>query len=301
MKVLVTGANGFVGTALCRELQRRGMALRAASRAPLQADYEQVRVGAIDGGTDWSAALQGCDTVIHLAALAHQPVSEEGLAALRASNVDGVLHLARTAQAAGVRRFVFLSSIKAWGETTRPGQAARETDACQPQDAYGRSKCDAEQGLRALQMEVAIVRAPLVYGPNAKANFAALLNAVLRGWPLPLGAVRNARSLVALDNLVDFLILCAQHPAASGTFHVSDGADLSTAELARAMAQAGGARARLLPLPPGLLRLALALIGKSAAADRLLNNLQLDISKAKTLLGWQPPLSVAEGMRRAVR
>ena len=297
---LVTGANGFVGRALCAEMACRGLPLRAALRHA--AGPQTVGVGAIDGDTDWRAALSGCDTVVHLAAQAHQAAGD--LQRLQATNVHGVLNLARQAQAAGVRRLVFLSSIKAWGETTLPGEAARESDACHPQDAYGRSKCSAEQGLRALPqdggMDIVIVRPPLVYGPGARANFAALQRAVQRGWPLPLGAVRNARSFIALDNLVDFLILCARHPAAAQhTFHVSDGADLSSPDLVRAMAQAAGVPARLWPLPPILLRAAARIVGRGAAAQRLLGNLQLDIGKARTLLDWHPPLTLQEGMRRA--
>ena len=301
MTLLITGANGFVGSALCAEAQRRGLAFRAAQRQAGGSDH--VGVGAIDGRTDWREALQGCDTVVHLAAQAHQAAGDT--ATLRATNVDGVLNLARQAAAAGVRRLVFLSSIKAWGEHTQPGEAAKETDASQPEDAYGHSKHDAEHGLREISIahaiEHVIVRAPLVYGPGAKGNFAALQRAVRRGWPLPLGAVHNARSFIALDNLVDFLMCCATHPAAAGqTFHVSDGVDLSSPALVRAIAAAADVPARLLPVPAGLLRTAATLLGQGAAAQRLLGNLQVDISKAQGALGWQPPFTVAEGMRRAV-
>lgn len=296
MKVLVTGSNGFVGTALCREMQRRGMALRALQRAD---------IGSIGAHTDWRSALDGCDTVIHLAAQAHRPAgkSAQELSALRSTNVDGVLNLARQSAATGVRRFVFLSSIKAWGERTAPGHAARELDTCHPEDAYGQSKWEAEKGLVAFarELEIVIVRSPLVYGPQAKGNFAALARAVLRGWPLPLGAVHNARSMVALDNLVDFLICCAFHPGAvNQTFHVSDDDDLSAAALVRAIATAAGVTPRLFSVPPSWLRFAARLIGRDDAAQRLLGNLQVDISRARDLLQWKPGVSVQEGMRRAL-
>lgn len=295
MRVLVTGANGFVGTALCTALQARAVACTAATRQ---------NVGNVGPATNWSQVLQGCDVVVHLAGLAHQPVGGD-ISALHATNVAGSVHLARQAAAAGVRRFVFLSSIKAWGEVSLPGAAARESDDCHPQDAYGHSKREAEQALQQLAretgMEVVIIRPPLVYGPHAKANFALLMRTVLRGWPLPFGAVRNARSFVALDNLVDFVICCAQHPAAANQiFHVSDGADLSTAELVKGIAHAANVSTRLLPVPAGVLRAAAWMIGKSDVLQRLTANLQVDISKARTLLGWTPPLTVEQGLRQAM-
>jgi nucleoside-diphosphate-sugar epimerase len=227
------------------------------------------------------------------------------LTAFRAVNVAGTLNLARQAAAAGVKRFVFISSVKVNGESTQNGQAFAETDAPNPQDAYGQSKHEAEQGLRQLaadtDMEVVIIRPPLAYGPGVKANFAALMHAVQRGWPLPLGAVRNQRSLVALDNLVDFVVTCTTHPnAANQTFLVSDGQDISTTVLVRGMARAAGVSARLLPLPVWALQAGASLLGKVDAAQRLCGNLQVDIAKARQLLGWVPPVSVEEGLRRCV-
>jgi nucleoside-diphosphate-sugar epimerase len=227
------------------------------------------------------------------------------LTAFRAVNVGGTLNLARQAATAGVKRFVFISSVKVNGESTLPGRAFTEADAPKPQDAYGQSKHEAEQGLRQLSadtgMEVVVIRPPLVYGPGVKANFAALMRAVQRGWPLPLGAVHNQRSLVALDNLVDFIITCITHPqAANQTFLVSDGQDLSTTELVRGMAQAAGVPARLLPVPVWALQAGASLLGKGDAVQRLCGNLQVDISKARSLLGWLPPVSVEEGLRRAM-
>lgn len=288
--LLITGGSGFVGEALVKRLADQP--LRLATRAD---------------ATAWHKALEGITSVVHLAARAHvmRDSSADPLAAFRAVNVDGTLSLARQAAAAGVRRFVFVSSVKVNGEVTALGQALSEADAPAPQDAYGVSKHEAELGLRLISaetgMQVVIIRPPLVYGPRVKANFAALMRAVQRGWPLPLGAVRNQRSLVALDNLVDFIALCLTHPqAANQTFFVSDGHDLSTAELIRGLAQAAGVAPHLLPVPVGILKAVAAVLGKGAAVQRLCGNLQVDISKARHLLGWVPPLSVDEGLRRAM-
>lgn len=308
MRILVTGANGFIGTALCAALRTRGIAFTAAMRhAAPDATSNVVAVGAIDAATDWSAALAGCDVVVHLAGQAHRPVdgSAQELAALHETNVLGTAKLTRQAAATGVRRLVFLSSIKAWGESTESGQAASEDDVCQPQDAYGRSKFAAEQALlRATQgteMHTTIIRPPLVYGPQAKANFALLVRAVRAGWPLPLGAIDNLRSFIALENLVDFIVLCTQHPAAvNQTLHISDGADLSTPALVRGIALALGVQARLLPVSVALLGALAWPLGRTATLQGLTGNLQLDISRARQHLGWKPPLSVTEGLRRAV-
>ena len=227
------------------------------------------------------------------------------LAEFRRANVESTMRLARQAAEAGVKRFVFMSSVKVNGESTLIGHAFTEEDIPAPQDAYGQSKNEAEIGLRQLAaetgMEVVIIRPPLIYGPGVKANFAALMRAVQRGWPLPLGAIHNQRSLVALDNLVDFILTCLSHPdAAQQTFLVSDGHDLSTTELVRGMARAAGVASRILPIPAWILQTAASLLGKGAAAQRLCGNLQIDISKARTHLGWRPPISVDEGLRRVI-
>ena len=264
-------------------------------------------VGNIDGATKWSTELRGTDAVIHLAARVHVMRDTVGnpLAEFRRVNTEGTLNLARQAVLAGVKRFVFISSVKVNGEVTQPEQAFTEADVSSPQDAYGQSKHEAEQGLRQIAstsgMEVVIIRPPLVYGPGVKANFASLMRAVKRGWPLPLGAVHNQRSLVALENLVDFIVTCITHPkAANQTFLVSDGKDLSTTELVRGMAQAAGVPARLLPVPVSALQAGASLLGKGDAVQRLCGNLQVDISKARELLGWNPPFSADEGLKRAV-
>lgn len=310
MRVLVTGASGWVGRRLCQRLQQQGLDLCAAvrSRQSWLPGDRQVSVAALDAATDWQPALAGVQRVVHLAARVHvmHDTSADPLAEFRRVNLDGTLNLARQAAVAGVKRFVFISSVKVNGECTRPGHAFSESDPAQPQDPYGLSKWEAERGLRqlALQtgMQVVIIRPPLVYGPGVKANFAALLRAVRQGLPLPLGAIHNHRSLVALDNLVDFILLCLDHPlAANETFLVSDGCDLSTTELVRGLARAAGAPVRLLPVPVWMLATLGKCLGKGAAVQRLCGNLQVDISKAQNLLGWVPPLSVDQGLRSVMQ
>ena len=308
-RLLVTGATGFVGKAVCEQAVRHGLAVKGALRihGEVPGCIESFVVGDINNATDWGSALVDVNAVVHLAARVHvmHDNAADPLAAFRAVNVEATLNLARQAAAAMVKRFVFISSVKVNGEATLSGQPFTVDDVPAPLDAYGVSKMEAEQGLRQIAaetgMEVVIIRPPLVYGPGVKANFAALMRAVQRGWPLPLGAVHNQRSLVALDNLVDFIVTCITHPqAANQTFLVSDGQDLSTTELVRGMAHAAGVPARLLPVPVWALQAGATLLGKRDAVQRLCGNLQVDISKARTLLGWVPPVSVDEGLRRAV-
>lgn len=310
--ILVTGATGFVGKAAVQRLLADGESRRVAVAVRKGGQPWPERVlprvtGDLEPATDWSVGLEGVVVVVHCAARVHvmHDTEADPLTAFRVVNVEGTLNLARQAAAAGVKRFVFISSVKVNGESTQPGRAFTESHAPDPQDAYGVSKHEAEQGLRQLAadtgMEVVIIRPPLVYGPGVKANFAALMRAVQRGWPLPLGAVHNQRSLVALDNLVDFIVTCITHPqAANQTFLVSDGQDQSTTELVRGMAQAAGVPARLLPVPVWALQVGARILGKGDAVQRLCGNLQVDISKARQLLGWVPPVSVADGLRRAV-
>lgn len=309
MRILITGASGFVGRTLCARAAGLGAEVRGIARSPCDSlvGVESFLVDGIDDRTQWQNYVATNDAVIHLAARVHvmSDTAADPLTEFRRVNVQGTLNLARQAAAAGVRRFVFISSVKVNGESTQPGTAFKPDDAPAPMDAYGLSKMEAEQGLRELAvqtgMEVVIIRPPLVYGPGVKANFAALMREVQRGWPLPLGAIHNQRSLVALDNLVDFIITCITHPkAANQTFLISDGQDLSTTELVRGMAQAAGVPARLLPVPVWALERAGRLIGKGDAIQRLCGNLQIDSSKARDLLGWVPKISVQEGLRRAM-
>lgn len=305
----ITGATGFVGRAVCAEAVARKLDVRAVTRAAceLPTGIQNILVGDIDGATEWGPSLVNCEVLIHLAARVHvmRESVADPLGSFRRVNVDGTLNLARQAAAAGVRRFIFVSSIKVNGESTLPGKPFSESDAPLPADAYGVSKMEAEQGLRELAartgLEVTIIRPPLVYGPGVKANLAALLGAVQKGWPLPLGAVQNLRSFVALGNLVDFIFACADHPlAANQTFLVSDGCDLSTPELVHGLARAAGVSARVLPVPVWALQAGATLLGKSDALGRLCGNLQLDISKARHVLGWSPPVSVADALQQTV-
>ena len=310
LSMLVTGANGFVGRALCASLVSHGHKVRGAVRRSdvmVSQSVERVSVGEISNQTDWSASLSGVDTIIHLAARVHvmNETSNNPLEAFRAANVHGTEHLARSAAALGVKRLVFVSSIKVNGEVTLQGAKFTEDGQAAPQDPYAVSKWQAEQALRRVAqnagLEIVIIRPPLVYGPGVKANFAALMRAVQGGWPLALGSVQNRRSLVALDNLVDLILTCVAHPkAANQTFLVSDGNDLSTTELVRGLARAANMPARLMPVPVWALRAGATLLGMEGEVQRLCGNLQVDISKARNLLGWNPPVSVDEALRRAV-
>lgn len=307
--ILVTGATGFVGSALIRQLVEKGFTVRAVVRGTRRAELPVGDVFTTDmaADADWAAGLQGVRAVVHAAARVHVMKDEarDPLAEFRRVNVAGTLRLARQAAAAGVRRFVFLSSVKVNGESTPQGHPFMPDDVPAPADPYGVSKLEAEQGLRDIArdtgMEVVIIRPPLVYGPGVRANFRALADAVRRGLPLPLGRIDNRRSMVALDNLLDFIELCLEHPkAANQVFMVSDGEDLSTAELIRRMARALGRRARLMSVPIGLLEMTGRLSGRKAVVQRLCSSLQVDISKSRDLLGWSPAVSVDEGLRRAM-
>lgn len=310
MTVLLTGASGFVGRAVLQTAQQRGIEIRPVFRtvASAKGQPEAVLVPELDGHAEWSYALHGVDVVVHTAARAHV-MREEALdpfTEYRRVNVQGTANLARQAATAGVQRFVYISSIKVNGESTVLGHPFTADDIPAPEDAYGFSKAEAEAELtRVAQetgMEVTIIRPPLVYGPGVKGNFASLLNGVHRGLPLPLGGVtRNRRSLVSLANLVDLILLCAEHPnAANQTFLVSDGEDLSTTELLRRIGKTLNRPARLFWVPAGLISFAANLLGKKVISQRLLGSLQVDIRKTCELLNWKPSVVVDEGLRKAV-
>ena len=303
--ILLTGATGFLGSRLATALHSKpDVNLTAAVRRSIKIPSAQiVEVHGLDANTHWSTNLYNQQVVIHVAARAHimEDDVSDPLMEYRRVNVDGTLNLARQSAAAGVDRFIFISSIGVNGNiNTHPFS---EDDAPHPAELYAQSKWEAEQGLLEIQREsgmgLVIIRPPLVYGPDAPGNFGSLMRWVKKGIPLPLGAIHNQRSLVAIDNLVDLIITCIDHPAAANqVFLAGDGQDLSTTELLRGVARAMGKPSRLIPVPSSLLMLGATLLGKKAVAQRLLGSLQVDISKARNLLGWEPPISVEEGLRR---
>lgn len=311
-KVLVTGAAGFVGQVLVRRLVAEGWGVRAVTRSmPKNDGGAEVEWFVRDmlSSDSWIPLVSGCDSVIHLAARVHvmNDGSDEATIGREyyAANVDATCRLADAAVATGVRRFVFMSTAKVNGETSEPGRPFSADDIPAPQDAYAVSKWEAEQALLACAgdsgMRVVVIRPPLVYGPGVKANFAAMMRWVKCGIPLPFGAIDNQRSLVGVDNLADLTILCLKHPAAANQiFMASDGCDISTSDLLRRTAQAQGLQSRLLPIPTSLLTAAAALLGRRNVMQRLTGNLQVDIEKTRQVLGWNPPLSLDEGLRRTV-
>lgn len=301
--ILVTGANGFLGQALVTTLKHREFEVRAATRREMRDG--SVPVGEIGPDTDWRTALRGVDTVIHTAARVHvmRDSAADPLAQFRRVNVQGTLVLARQAADASVKRFIFISSIKVNGESTEPGRPFSAEDRPAPGDAYALSKREAEDALTALAratgLELVIIRPPLVYGPGVGANFERMMRWVRRGIPLPLRSVRNRRSLVAIDNLVDLIVTCIDHPdAANQTFVVSDDEDLSTAELLRRIGVALDHPARLFPVPVPLLVVAASVLGKKAEVQRLCGWLQVDMSKTRKRLGWEPPVGLDEALRK---
>ena len=309
-KVCVTGATGFVGRTLVNHLNEFGsFGITAIVRneiASFPSSVKVVKVGNIGADTDWSKVLIDCDCIVHTAARVHvmSETTANVLAEFRKVNVQGTINLARQAARAGVRRFIFISSIKVNGEMTVLDKPFLADDVPAPVDPYGVSKMEAENGLLDIaaqtSIEVVIIRPPLVYGPGVKANFLNLMNWIWRGIPLPLGMIYNKRSFVALDNLIDFIVLCIDHPAAANQkFLVSDDEDLSTTELIRRVGDALGKPARLLPVPVLLLTMGAAFLGKVDYAQRLCCTLQVDIAKAKDLLGWSPPVKVDKGLCKA--
>jgi nucleoside-diphosphate-sugar epimerase len=304
--ILVTGANGFLGRALSLELKARQFAVRGALRADAKAG--EVNVGDLGPDTNWQEALAGVDSIVHTAARAHilSDTASDPLSEYRKVNVESTLNLAQQAAAASVKRFIFISSIKVNGESTLPGKPFTADDQPNPEDPYGISKWEAEVGLQRLAnetgMEVVIIRPPLVYGPGVKANFLRMMRWINSGLPLPLGSIDNKRSLVALANLVDLIINCIEHPAAANqVFLAGDGEDVSTTELLYGMGKALDKPARLLPCPVSLLSIVVALLGRKEMVRRLTGSLQVDISRARSLLGWEPPITLKEGLRRVAQ
>ena len=302
----VTGANGFVGRALCTEALRRGLAVRGITRVPcaLPDGVENVAVGEVDGDTPWEQSLAGCDVVVHLAARVHimRDKSHDPLAEFRRINTAGTMRLAHCARRAGVRRLVNVSSIGVNGPSTEGELVFTDRDVPDPHNPYSLSKWEAEQALRLIQLEggleVVTVRPPLIYGPGVGGNFLRLLGAVYRGIPLPLGLTGNFRDLLYVGNLVDFLLVCAHDPRANGnTYLVSDGTPVSTHALLRGLARALEVRSRLFPVPPFLLQWAGDVTGNTAEIHRLLSSLRVDGSKVQRELDWHPSFTLREGLQ----
>ena len=311
MKTLLTGGSGFIGSNLTQRIHgTQHCDLKTVSRFQLQECFNHPFeiIDSKKNEPKLNATFANSTHVVHLAARVHvmRDHSQDPLMEFRRVNTDGTLNLARQAAASGVRRFIYLSSIKVNGEATHYGKMFTETSASLPHDPYSVSKHEAEVGLRAISkstgMEIVIIRPTLVHGSKAPGNFGKLTRLVAKGLPLPLASIDNRRSLVGIDNLVDFIITCLEHPAAANeTFLVSDGEDLSTPDLIRRMARAMNRPARLLPVPKSVLMAVASMLGKRDMAQRLCGSLQVDISKARALLGWNPPVSVDEGLRRAVK
>lgn len=311
MKILITGVNGFVGKPLSMYLVAHGYKVLGAVRTNnflnlFNVPFEIKVIGDINNSTDWKNCLVGIDCVIHLANIAHI-ISEQpnDSIAFTKVNTEGTLNLAYQAVAEGVKRFIFISSIKVNGESTIVGQSFNHNSKPTPVDSYGLSKFNAEIGLRSLAnitgLEVVIIRPPLIYGPGVKANFLNMMQWVARGIPLPFGAIQNQRSMLGIDNLINFIELCLTHPDAAGqTFLVSDDCDVSTTELLEEISYAMLRPSRLLPIPQYFIEKFLILFGHRKISEKLCGSLQLDISLAKTLLSWKPPYSFKNQLKKTV-
>lgn len=302
-EILLTGASGFVGNALVDALDPKYLSILGRRQA--KGKFKAFFQADIAANTDYSAALKGIDVIIHSAARVHvmEEKSSNPIAEFREVNTAGTLNLAQQAADSGVKRFIFISSIKVNGEKTFPGKPFQYDDKPMPEDAYGISKAEAETGLRQIAlktgMEVVIIRPPLVYGPGVKANFAAMMALAKRNLPLPLGAIYNKRSLVAIDNLVSLVITCIHHPkAANQIFLVSDDHALSTTELVETMCSAIGKKAIFVPVPVKFLCFFAKLIGKESVIERLYGNLEVDIEFTKNTLSWRPVVSVQDAIKK---
>lgn len=304
-KVLVTGITGFVGSALAGKLGSRGIEYLGSSRTTLDSE-RHIHLSTLPyRDPSWREMLRGVDVVVHAAARVHIMSDDalDPLAEFRRANVDGTVDLAEQAIAAGVRRFIFLSSVKVNGESTEPGCFFAADDCPFPLGPYAISKFEAENKLNSLAAESALevvnIRSPLVYGPGVKANFQSLLSLLEARIPLPLASIYNLRSLISTENLADLIIACAHHPAAANkTLMAADGEDISTPDLLRKLGKAMGRPARLLAVPVPVLELGAKWVGKSDLVQRLCGSLQVDIGKTRELLGWNPPQSLDEGLEK---
>jgi nucleoside-diphosphate-sugar epimerase len=310
MAILITGANGFVGRFLCHELNQKGYLIRAAVRSLNNRlkNFEEIEVGSIDSTTNWTSALKNIDVVIHLAARVHvmQDNAVNPLEAFRKVNVEGTKCLALAAAKSGVKRFIFLSTVKVNGEKTSKNKPLTEDAPPAPKDDYGLSKHEAERILLEISkdtgMEIVIIRPPLVYGEGVKANFASMLRAVRNRVPMPFGNVKNLRSFVYVGNLISLIVRCVDHPnAANQTFFVSDGCDLSTTQLLQRCADVLDVKPILFSVPQSWIKGVIVFFGRNDLAQRLLGDLQLNISKARILLEWTPSISVIDGLKATVQ
>ena len=302
MKILITGANGFIGSQLSALLAAQGHSLLLATRSKKHAIHPSVLIGNIDSFDHWDNCLADIDVVIHLAACVHQ-MGDQTKINYQRTNIDASVRLAASARRCGVTRFIFLSSIKVNGEQTQVGKAFLSTDVPAPEDPYGESKLQAEQALKNLcagsAMELVIIRPPLVYGPGVKANFLRLINLARGGMPLPFAGLNNYRDMVSVDNLCDLIALCINKPEAAGqTLLVSDGVAYSTADIIVAVRTLSGMSPRLFYFPPGLIKVLLRLVGKRAMADRLFDSLQVDISATVDALEWTPKYTLEQTLKK---
>lgn len=307
MKILVTGSSGFVGSRVVELAEKVVWEVVSVVRKAVKQKPYRFAVSSIDAATDWSGAFDGVDCVVHCAARVHQmnESEQDALEAYRETNTLGTVTLARQAADAGVKRFVFVSSIKVNGEFSELNSPFEPVLNCTPQDSYGLSKYEAEVELAKLSketgLEVVIIRPPLVYGPGVKANFLSMMRLIDKGIPLPFGAIKNRRSLVYLDNLSNLILLCCEHPLASGhTFLASDDHDVSTTQLMRTIALSMGKTPRLIPIPMSWIELSASVLKKQQVAQRVCGNLQVDICLTKEILGWTPPVTFKQGIKRTV-